>query len=179
MSDQYLGEIRLVGFNFAPYGWAQCNGQILAIQSNTALFSLLGTYYGGNGVNTFALPNLQSRVAVGMGQGAGLSQYVIGQTGGTENTTLLANNLPAHTHPFALSANSTTGDTNNPTNAYPGLGGDSQQGPANVYTQTKGTATMAQQTTGSAGNSVPFPTLQPYLALNYIIALQGIYPSRN
>jgi microcystin-dependent protein len=179
MSDQYLGEIRLVGFNFAPYGWAQCNGQILAIAQNTALYSLLGTYYGGNGTSTFALPNLQSRVVVGMGQGTGLSPYSIGQTGGTENTTLLANNLPTHTHPFAISANSTTGDTNNPSNAYPGLGGDSQQGPANVYTQSRGSATMAPQMTGPTGNSVPFSVLQPYIAMNYVIALQGIYPSRN
>ncbi len=178
MSDQYLGEIRLVAFNFAPVGWALCNGQLLAISQNAALFSLLGTSYGGDGRTNFALPNLQSRVAVGMGQGQGLSPYAIGQNAGAENTTLNANNLPSHTHGFALSANSTKGDQSNPANAYPGLASDSNGGASPVYTQTKGSASMAPQVTQAAGGNLPFSTLQPYLALNYIIAVQGIFPSR-
>ena len=176
--DPFIGEIRLVAFNFAPQGWAFCNGQILAVQQNAALFSLLGTVYGGNGSTTFALPNLQSRVAVCMGQGQGLSPYLIGQMAGTENTTLNMNNLPAHTHNVALSANHTAGDKNDPTNAYPGLATDSNGGAAPIYTQTKGNVTMAPQVTAATGGNQPFSSLQPYLALNYIIALQGIFPSR-
>src|SRR5580658_7527465 len=101
MSEQYLGEIRMFGFTFAPSGWAFCNGQLLSISQNTALFSLLGTTYGGDGVSTFALPNLQSRVAIHFGQGSGLSPYVQGQTGGAENVTLTQNQMPQHTHPVA------------------------------------------------------------------------------
>src|SRR5262245_53022514 len=98
MSEPFLGEIRTFGFNFAPTGWAMCNGQLLAIAQNTALFSLLGTQFGGNGQTTFALPNLQGRVGIHEGQGAGLSQYTIGQVGGTETVTLTVNQIPAHNH---------------------------------------------------------------------------------
>lgn len=178
MSDPFLGEIRMVGFNFAPYGWAFCNGQTLAISANTALYSLLGTYYGGNGVSTFNLPNLQSRVPIGMGSGTGLSPYTIGQTGGTEKTTLTANNLPTHTHGFALQANNGAGTTSNPTNAVPAVPQDADGNPTVAYAAT-GNATMAPQTTSPAGSNVAFPNLPPYLAVNYVIALQGIYPSRN
>ena len=177
--DQYIGEIRLVGFNFAPQNWAFCQGQLLSISQNTALFSLLGTYYGGNGVNTFGLPDLRSRVAIGMGQGQGLSIYNIGQMGGTENATLLGNNLPAHAHSFALQANSGAADQSNPTNAIFAVPQDNNGSATVAYTQQKGNAVMATQNTNPAGSSLPFPIIQPYLGLNYIIALQGIYPTRS
>lgn len=179
MPDCYVGEIRLVAFNYAPEGWAFCNGQILPISQNQALFSLLGTTYGGNGTSTFALPNLQGRVVVHAGQGLGLSPYQLGQTGGVENVTLTTNNMPAHTHGFAISANNTVGETNDPTNAYPGLGNDSAGGAASVYTKTMGNVNMAQQNTGVAGGNLPVSVVQPYIALNYIIALTGIYPPRS
>lgn len=180
MSDQYLGEIRLVGFNFAPVGWAMCDGQLLSIAQNTALFALLGTTYGGNGVSTFALPNLQSRVAVGMGQGAGLSPYTIGQTGGTENTSLSLSNLPAHTHP--LLGSTATGTQSSPAGAaIAQINAGTAREPQIALGYSPGTpsSTMASGSIGSTGNGVPFNIVQPYLAMNYIIALQGIFPSRS
>lgn len=176
--DPFLGEIRLVAFNFAPVGWAFCNGQTLSIAQNSALYALLGTVYGGDGTTTFALPNLQSRVVVGTGHSAGLSPYTIGQTAGAESTTLSVNNLPSHAHGFALSASNAAGNTSDPTNAFPGVASDSNGGASPIYTQTKGTAAMAAQVTQAVGGNAPVPTLQPCLALNYIIALQGIFPSR-
>lgn len=179
MGDQFIGEIRLVAFNYAPQGWALCNGQILSIVQFQALYALLGVTYGGNGSSTFALPNLQSRVVVGAGQGLGLSSYPLGQAGGAESVTLLASNMPMHTHALTIAANSTAGETNDPTNAYPGLGNDSAGGAASVYSKTKGTVSMAPQNTGVAGGNAPVSLVQPYIALNYIIALEGIYPPRN
>src|ERR1700722_13608325 len=114
--NPFIGQILMVGFNFAPQGWALCNGQIMPISQNTALFSLLGTYYGGDGVTTFALPNLQSRGPIHQGQGAGLSPYTIGQSGGSEQQALLLANLPAHTHP--ANCNNTPGPNNDPTGAF-------------------------------------------------------------
>jgi microcystin-dependent protein len=178
MAEQYLGEIRTFAFNFAPSGWAQCNGQTLAIQSNTALFSLLGTTYGGNGTTNFQLPNLQSRIGIHQGQGAGLSPYQIGETGGLENVTLLTTNLPAHNHSINISstgANVTDpsgallAETNNgnPRSSYP------------TYTSGSATGTMASGAVATVGGSQPHNNLQPFLCLNFCIALQGIFPSRN
>src|SRR5437667_9113581 len=116
MATPFLGEIRCFGFTFAPVGWAFCNGQLLSIAQNDALFALLGTTYGGDGVTTFGLPDLRSRFPLGMGQGSGLSNYIIGQLAGTENVTLTANQIPAHNH--APACNSTTGDQGGPTNNY-------------------------------------------------------------
>jgi microcystin-dependent protein len=166
--DPFLGEIRLFAGNFAPNGWALCNGQIMSIAQNTALFSLLGTTYGGNGQTTFALPDLRGRVPVHAGQGPNLSNYSLGQQGGVESVTLTTNHMPAHTHTLNASSNDET--TNRPTNAVPAKGG--------VYDGTLNT-TMNPGVVGNAGGSQPHENLPPHLTLNYIIALQGIFPSRN
>jgi microcystin-dependent protein len=172
MANPYLGEIRIVAFNFAPQGWAMCNGQLLPINQNTALFSILGTTYGGNGTTTFALPNLQSQVPIFWGQGTGLSnQYTLGQTGGTENVTLEPSQLPSHSH----SANANSAGVNA---ATPGANfwGNSQQ--SNYAAATDGT-TLAPGTVSPAGGGQPFQRLRPFLVLNFVIAMQGIFPSRN
>ena len=175
MANQYLGEIRRVGFNFAPGGWALCNGQILAISSNTALFSLLGTFYGGNGVNTFALPNLQGRVPIHFGTGAP-STYVIGQTSGAETVSLSSSQLPAHTH--ALIASTSAGNTGSPAGAY--LAADGRGATTLAYNATLGSPTaLAAGSVQSAGSGTPVTVLQPYLTVNFVIALTGIFPARN
>ncbi|MGZ4280852.1 MAG: phage tail protein [Gaiellaceae bacterium] len=167
MAEPFLGMIIIFGGNFAPKGWAFCNGQLLPINQNTALFSLLGTTYGGNGTTTFALPDLRGRVPLHFGQGPGLSNYVEGQVGGVENVTLLTSQMPAHTHVQPATAGDET--TNRPNEAIPARGG--------VYASTPDGSNLAA--TSSAGGGQPHVNLQPYLALNYIIALQGIFPSRN
>lgn len=179
MSDPFLGEIRIVGFNFAPVGWALCNGQTMPITQNTALFSLLGTTYGGNGTTTFSLPNLQSRVPIHQGTGAGLSTYVIGQTGGTENVTLLTTQIPAHNH--TVGVNNQNGNQSNPTNALLAVGNSGGREPVVSldYTTAAATGTLAATAVSSAGGSQPHPNIQPYLTVNFIIALQGIFPSRS
>src|SRR5687768_7321762 len=172
MSQPFLGEIRLFPYNFAPRGWAFCNGQILSIAQNTALFSLLGTTYGGNGQTTFALPDLRGRVANSAGQGPGLQNYSLGQVAGAESVTLLASQMPAHTHPFTAPCNTDDPNAGSPKNNFPAAVGDP------IYATTTN-ATMGAGTTGLAGNSQPVSIVQPYLTLNYCIALQGIFPSRN
>ena len=171
--DVFIGMIAAFGFNFAPKGWALCNGQLMSVSQNSALFSLLGTQYGGDGIQTFGLPDLRSRVAVGQGQGPGLSNYVIGQASGTENVTLLSTEMPQHTHFMTGSGDSAA-----------------QNAPAggSLATAVRGTNTyavgadslapMASATTPAGGNQ-PHNNLQPYLAINYCIALEGIYPSRS
>lgn len=180
--DSTLGEIRLVGFNFAPVGWALCNGQLLPISENDALFSLLGTTYGGDGSNTFGLPNLSARVVPGTGPspGPGLSSYAAGQLGGAETVTLNTNQLPAHTHPLGagttVNATQAGGQNPPPAGAYPGTSTSELYGPA-----TGTDALAAGSVTGTslpAGGGLAHANVQPLLALNYIIALQGIYPSR-
>lgn len=167
MSNPFLGSIILFGGNFAPRGWAFCNGQLLAISQNTALFSLLGTTYGGNGQTTFALPDLRSRVPVHQGQGPGLSQYDLGQVGGVEAVTLIATEMPPHAH--SQPATNAEQTTNRPNAALPARGG--------VYaSESDGSALHA---TSTVGGGQPHTNVQPYLTLNYIIALEGIYPSRN
>ena len=173
MSEPFLAEIRLLPYNFAPRGWAFCQGQILSIAQNTALFSLLGTTYGGNGVTTFALPDLRGRVAVHVGQGHGLSPYVLGQQGGTETVTLSSTQLAPHAHaPNCLNAN---GNKTSPTNNI--WAKDAAGKPQ--YGTTKAAGTMAPNIIGSSGGGQAHNNIQPYLALNYCIALQGIFPSRN
>jgi len=167
VSEPFIGEIRAFGFNFAPRGWATCSGQILSISQNTALFALLGTTYGGNGQTTFALPDLRGRVAVGMGQGPGLSSKTLGEVSGQEAHTLTANEMPAHTH--AQPASNADQSTNRPGNAVPTKGG--------VYAGS-GDGTLMDPTTQAGGNQ-PHTNMQPYLVLNYCIALVGIFPSRN
>ena len=167
MSEPFLGEIILFAGNFAPRGWAFCNGQILSIAQNTALFSILGTTYGGNGVTTFALPDLRGRVPVHPGQGPGLSQYDLGQVGGSETVTLSVNELPQHTH--RQPATNAEQTTNRPNGALPARGG--------VYGAVSDDSLLGPTT--PAGGNQPHNNIQPYLALNYIIALEGIFPSRN
>ena len=170
MSDQYVAEIRIFPFNFAPTGWALCNGQILPISQNTALFSLLGTTYGGNGLSTFALPNLQGSVALHFGQGPGLSPYVLGQTGGEQAVTLLQSEMPAHSHSMSQSVRPS--DALNPAGLALGTGN-------NVYVAPASLGQMAPQAMPAAGGSLPHNNMMPYLTLNFCIALQGIFPPRS
>jgi microcystin-dependent protein len=169
--EPYIGQIQTFGFNFAPRGWALCNGQIMSIAQNTALFSLLGTTYGGNGQTTFALPDLRGRFPVHQGQGPGLSPYQLGQISGTETTTLIATNLPAHTHTFQLQA-AEEGTSETPQGNYIAGSG------ANGFAAAPNVA-MANTNVGITGNNQPFSILNPYLCINFCIALEGIFPSRN
>jgi microcystin-dependent protein len=173
MAEPFLVEIRMFGFNFAPSGWAMCNGQLLAISQNTALFSLLGTFYGGNGTTTFALPNLQSCVAIHQGQGTGLSPYTIGQTGGTETVTLLQGQIPAHNH--QVQCNISGGTQASPAGGYPAV---ESTGTSLDYS-TAATGTMNSAMIEPIGGSQPHTNIQPFLCVNFCIALQGIFPSRN
>lgn len=174
MSEPYIGEIRLFGFNFAPYGWAQCNGQLLPIAQYTALFSILGVNYGGDGRTTFALPDLQGRAALNSGQGPGLSFRTLGESGGEPYVTLIASEMPQHTHLAAASTN--LADQIDPANNVwaTGAGGRGQ----NFYASGADVA-MSSQAIGLAGGNQPHNNLPPYLALNYCIALQGVYPPRS
>lgn len=170
MADPFLGEVRAYGFNFAPRGWAMCMGQILSISQNTALFSLLGVNFGGNGQTTFGLPDLQSRVPIGAGQGPGLSDRVLGERGGTENVTLTTAQLPPHSHGVRASSTAGTG------NEIDG------QLPAVAARPVYGSGAVVQMGDGSvrpAGGNLPHPNVMPSLVVNYCIALQGIYPQRS
>jgi microcystin-dependent protein len=175
MSEPYIGEIKMAGFNFAPIGYALCNGQILSIAQNTALFSLLGTTFGGNGQTTFALPNLQGRVPMHWGQGAGLTNRVLGETAGSENTTLIVTNIPAHAHTFAVPAVNETGNSNSPDPAHSLAAPHSDVG---LYSGNNPDNTLRPGNTGLAGGSQPFNNMQPYQVVTFIIALEGVYPSR-
>lgn len=170
--DPFLGEIRAFPFNFQPKGWAFCNGQILSIAQNTALFSILGTTYGGNGSSNFALPNLQGRVPMGFGQGPGLSLRDLGEEGGQEGVTLLPSEIPAHTH--AAVCNGGDGDQYDPAGHF-----WAQDAAGNAEYSTSGGSPMNAAALVPSGSSVPHTNLQPYLVLNYCIALQGIFPSRS
>lgn len=179
MAEPFIGQIILFAGNFAIRGYAMCNGQILSIAQNTALFSILGTTYGGNGQTTFALPDLRGRVPVHFGQGPGLSNYSLGQLAGTESTTLLQNNLPPHSHQLNVSAGS-KGNVAIPTNNFLGIGNLPSTGEnLNNFNSAAATGAMNPASITGGGSSVPFSILQPYLALNYLIALEGIFPSRN
>ena len=171
--ETFLGEIRMFAGNFAPTGWAFCQGQLLPIAQNQALFSLLGTTYGGDGRTSFALPDLRGRVPVGFGQGPGLSNRVIGDQFGSELVTLNINQMPSHYH--TVNAVTTEGNQNLPTNSLPANTKtlDKEYSDANANTTMK--ATMVNPT----GGNQPFGVTQPSLGVNFIIALQGIYPSRN
>jgi microcystin-dependent protein len=170
MADPFVAEIRIYPFNFAPRGWAFCNGQLLPISQNTALFSLLGTTYGGNGQTTFALPNLQGRTPMHPGQGPGLSLYDLGQTGGSDSVTLLASEIPAHAH--TVSPTFDDGDRNNPSARYPG------RGTALYAPVPQPLTSMAPQALAPEGGNLPHNNLQPYLTLSFCIALQGVFPPR-
>lgn len=168
MSDPFVGEIRMFSGNFAPRGWAFCDGQLLPIAQNTALFSLLGTMYGGDGRSTFALPDLRGRLPMGVGQGPGLSWRVQGETTGSETVTLLTSEIPPHSH--TLNASSGTADRESPANAA------FAEGDEDNYAAPSSTVEMAP-TTVSGGN-LPHNNLQPYLVCSFIIALQGVFPPR-
>jgi microcystin-dependent protein len=170
MSEPFIGEIRIFGFNFAPRGWAFCAGQLLAISQNTALFSLLGTTYGGDGQTTFALPDLRGRTPVHLGAGPGLSNITLGEKGGAENVTMTVANMPAHTHTVNASPNE--GETGSPANAFPSATTE------DVYSSTGGT-TMNPAVVGNAGGGQPVPIRSPYLGMNFCIALVGIFPPRD
>jgi len=170
--EPYLGQILLVSFNFAPRGWVMCNGQIMSISQNQALFALLGTTFGGDGETTFALPDLRGRVPIGFGQGAGLQNYPLGQSGGEEQVTLTIAQIPAHTH--TIMGQSALGTT-----AGPSGGVWAAQSRLPVYSSTTANATMNSGAIATTGQSQPHDNRSPYLTLNYIIALQGIFPSQN
>jgi microcystin-dependent protein len=167
VSEPFLASIILFAGNFAPRGWAFCNGQILSIAQNTALFSLLGTTYGGNVQTTFALPDLRGRAPLSAGQGPGLASYSLGEVGGVESVTLLSTQMPVHTHSQPAASGQQT--TNRPNGAVPARGG--------VYASSCDGAAL--DPTSPAGGNQPHENRPPYLALNYIIALEGIFPSRN
>jgi microcystin-dependent protein len=172
--EQFIGQLMLVGFNFAPYGWQFAAGQVLPIQQYAALFSLLGTYYGGNGTSNFQLPNLQGNVAIGFGLGAGLSSYDIGQSGGAQTVTLTASTVPPHAH----SVKTASGIANQGTPQGNVLG-DAKHATGNLYTNvTTPVLNMAPQAVSSVGSNLPHNNMMPYLALNWVIAMTGVYPSR-
>ena len=174
MSDPFVAEIRMFPFNFAPKGWAFCDGQLMPLSQNTALFSLLGTFYGGDGKSTFALPNLQGSAPMQSGQGQGLSQRFLGEQSGSETITLLLSEIPLHTHNIMAAGS---------------LANLNQPGPTRVLARSSGGTVyqavtnqsivqMAPQELSPAGGSLPHNNMQPYLTVNFCIALQGVFPPR-
>jgi microcystin-dependent protein len=173
--DPFLGEIKMVGFNFAPQGWALCDGSVLSIQQNTALFSLLGTTYGGNGTTNFALPDLRGRVPVHQGDGPSTSPYMLGQQGGAETVVLTTAQMPTHSH--ALAANSATGSATSPIGGFIASEIDSNIGAVSAFSPSSN-GSMNAGAVAASGGSQAHNNLQPYLCVNFIIALQGIFPPR-
>ena len=173
MSLPFVAEIRMFGCNFAPTGWAQCDGQLISIAQNTALFSLLGTAYGGDGQSTFGLPNLQGSVPVNAGQGPGLSVYLLGQSGGSESVTLLPTEMPNHSH--AMMASSQPGEDATPTTEALARSVN-----ASLYqpTANANVVPLSGQAVAPAGSSLPHNNMMPYLVINFCIALQGVFPQR-
>ncbi|MDY0906411.1 phage tail protein [Pedobacter sp. CFBP9032] len=182
-TEPFIGEIKILSFNFAPRGYMTCAGQILSIAQNTALFSLLGTYYGGNGQTTFGLPNLQGRMPIGQGQGPGLPAYTIGEVAGVPNVTLLTANIPAHIHTvnalkIRQQASSNAADELSPDGTFPATAVTAMYGSAattGIYTG----GVEVSGTTDITGSGLPVSIMNPYLVINYSIATQGIFPSRN
>ena len=172
MSDPFVAEIRMFGFNFAPTGWAQCNGQLLPISQNTALFALLGTFYGGDGKSTFALPNLQGSVPLHQGQGQGLAEYFIGQVGGSQFVTLLQSEMPAHTHSWSASGQDGTSQSPIGEKTAISVGG------LQIYNTAAPNVQMAPQAVAVQGSSLPHNNMMPYLTVNFCIAMQGVFPPR-
>jgi microcystin-dependent protein len=173
MSDPFVAEIRILGCNFAPRGWAFCNGQILPISQNTALFSLLGTNYGGNGTSNFGLPNLQGAAPMHWGQGPGLSDYQVGESSGQSSVTLLASEIPSHSHSLQGSSRPANNPVPGPTNLIAASRG------FNAYGAATNLASADPLAVGSSGSSLPHNNMQPYLVLNFCIALQGVFPPRS
>lgn len=171
--EAMIGEVKMFAGNFAPRGWALCNGQLLQISQNSALFSILGTTYGGDGRTTFALPDLRGRVAVHSGTGNGLVRKQLGQIGGEENVNITIKNLPSHTH--AIKAVAEVGDEGLPNGNLPASNSSANKS----YSTLSSNATMNKSMVENTGANLPVNNMQPYLTVNYIICLQGIYPSRN
>lgn len=173
-SEPYIGQIMCAGFNFAPRGWAELDGQLISISQNTALFSLLGTQYGGNGQTTFALPDMRGRTLIHAGQGPGLSGRVQGESAGSEANTLAVANLPPHAHGFAP-----LGSTNDATSVSPAGKVAASKARTTLYAEPSNVVAQAPSVTGTAGNGVPVNNMQPYLAVKCFIALQGVFPPRD
>jgi microcystin-dependent protein len=176
--EGYIAQIIMFAGTFAPNGWAFCAGQLLAIAQNTALFSLIGTTYGGNGQTTFGLPDFRGRVPVGTGQGPGLANVILGEMAGTQNTTLLSANLPAHNHPATTSVAVSSANTTSEEAAGNILANQAQ----NFYApaaSANGSLGGVSTTVGISGSNQPFNNMQPYIGMNFVICLEGIYPSRN
>jgi microcystin-dependent protein len=167
-----VGQIFIFAGNFAPSGYQFCNGQLLAISQNQALFAILGTTYGGDGQNTFGLPDLRGRAAIGTGQGPGLSSYNLGQSAGSQNTSLTSANLPSHSH--AINAVAATGNSDSPNGTLLAMGTK-----PDLYSGSGGTTTMNASMVNAAGSGTPFGHLRPYLGVSFIIAIFGIFPTRN
>jgi microcystin-dependent protein len=175
MANPFVAEIRIFAGNFAPAGWATCDGQLIPISQNTALFSLLGTFYGGDGKSTFALPNMAGSAPVAAGQGPGLTDRFLGETGGSPTVLLLDAEMPNHNHPFAVRSGNGTQGTLAPNVVM----GRSVNGSLYQSNTTANLAPMDVTSLGVAGSSSPHNNLQPYLALTFIIAMQGVFPARN
>jgi microcystin-dependent protein len=171
MADPFVAEIRIFSFNFAPKGWALCNGQILPLSQNTALFSLLGTTYGGDGKSNFALPDLQERTPMHPGQGTGLSEHFLGESAGSNTVTLLESEIPVHNH--TLSVTGLNSQSTNPANTVLGRGN-----PVKVYTTAGSQVAMGANSIAPTGGSLPHNNMMPYLTMNFCIALQGVFPPR-
>lgn len=178
--EGYIGVVTTVAYDFAPKNWASCNGQLLSIAQNQALFSILGTTYGGNGVTTFALPDMRSRTAMGTGQGGGLPFISLGEMSGSETVTLSINNLPSHMHngnvSFRMQASNSGASEPTPDGTY--INGFTN-GFSNAASNVQMLAPAYTATIGTAGSSQPIEVLSPYLVLNYVICMYGIFPSRN
>ena len=173
MADPFVAEIRIFPFNFAPKGWAWCNGQLMPISQNTALFALLGTFYGGDGKSTFALPGLEGSAPIHQGQGSGLSEYFLGQQGGAETVTLLESEMPAHTHQMKAAGE----DNANVKLVNPSASFANASGGTPFQNATDGTQ-LAFQALAPAGGSLPHNNMQPYLTFYFNIAMQGVFPPR-
>ena len=173
MADPFVAEIRIFPFNFAPKGWAWCDGQLLPISQNTALFSLLGTTYGGDGMSNFALPNLQGQAAMQPRQGPGLSDHVLGETSGSETVTLLVSEIPAHTHALRCSSDDADLVIPTPARSLAKSSGGAIYGPANNL------VSMAPEALTPAGGDQPHNNMQPYLTFFFCIAMQGVFPPRS
>jgi microcystin-dependent protein len=172
MLEPFIGELKIVSFNFAPREWSFCDGQLISIAQNTALFSLLGTTFGGNGTTSFGLPNMQGKSPMQPGQGPGLSLRILGETGGIENVTLLQSQMPLHNH--AMKASSGFGEFNTPSNNALGISTNGA-----IYTTNIPNTTMNAQSVSVVGNGQPHNNMMPYVALNFVIAMQGVYPPRS
>jgi len=177
MSDQFLGEIRIVPFNFAPRGWATCDGQIMPISQNSALFSLFGVNYGGNGQSNFGLPNFQGSVPISQGDGPGLTPRTVGEVGGSPTVTLIASEMAAHTHNLIGDSDGATDAT--PVNMLPGVPASSDpRNPGQLYNTSRPSQAMYTGGVMPAGGSLPHDNMMPYLTLLFIVALEGIFPQR-